>query len=829
MSSSSAAIDKIRHIAKSDDSMFIPKKLENVKYEGKTIQAYPVIGHDDPAPERVYALLCNRNSAEQKLLGPSEVINFAASRCNLDAHARVLTSQWTSRFNASWNDPSLLTVLSYHDSLGARINDAIDPATGVLRTIDDGPVDSRRPANIRFAQVRLTLDYSDLHHSNTPTSVHLDYFIPLPVGVIIFRNGAGAETQRFTCNIPGDPFALSTDEFKDQVLTPVGVNGPIGLLPPHLGSTECVMNEVEKLRAIQNKILAVGKDSIFRNLQEQLAPGFATTAYATCERITMAFTDDTGNSQSLSVLEFYNALMQAAVTFLEDGTYQFNLANHFVNNLTKQLKELFMESCTDHLTFSDLSRDGQLKQLAKNLLIATKCEKKLASTKSIVQSTLSDTQAFVMKQILSAFNLNVPAGTDVSNTASYLSAAEQTLQKYSDSKGTSKSPNTPECWGCTGKHPWRNKSTKEIMCPNKDKPGVAERAAKMHKEYVAKLKEKRGGWVQRKRMKFSQLSDEQKEIGRQLFAAEAAKTGDNDSKLSFVIVPAYHAANSTNKPVLEIPIDGKLPHIELALGKPDSSLEICPKVKCLYDTGACMTTGFMDFWLPLLAAHPEVVEDVETSEDGSKQHIILGGVVTGKDGDMAHHTTNLTVVVSVRLRYITINGQSLVHKIALGKHVGVNTILGKPFIDTLHCVHDSFNKVVEAKLLDSKPFKVAEMVPQRYACTKAGAPSDNKNYAAIVATLTKLQSISAKSMDIKPTTIAASKKAMLPERSTALAATTTLAAVDPGGYKRKPKPFARSLHVDELAKLHRFASNDDVPESTLADSDDSDVDSADEK
>ena len=146
-----------------------------------------------------------------------------------------------------------------------------------------------------------------------------------------------------------------------------GINGPVGLLPPLMGGTECQMEEARKLSAIQNKIMNVAKDTIFINLREQLAPNFATSVFSTVKKITMSFKDDGGNEQKLKVLEFYNAIMRASVTFLEDETYPYNLANHFVNNLTPQLRDMFAKECQDHLTFSDLSRDGQMRQVAQYL------------------------------------------------------------------------------------------------------------------------------------------------------------------------------------------------------------------------------------------------------------------------------------------------------------------------------------------------------------------------------------------------------------------------------------------------------------------------------
>jgi hypothetical protein len=233
-----------------------------------------------------------------------------------------------------------------------------------------------------------------------------------------------------------------------------------------------------------------------------------------------------------------------------------------------------------------------------------------------------------------------------------------------------------------------------------------------------------------------------------------------------------------------------------------------------------MSTGYIDFWIALLKAHPEVVVDIETSEDGSKRCIVLGGVVVGKDGDISKHTTNLTIVVTIRLCYNTINGQPIVHKIALGRDVAVNTIVGKPFIDTLHCVHDSFNKVVEAKLLDCKPFRVTEMIPQRYACTKAGAPNTDGNYAAIVATLTKLHKKATNAKHKKPELVMVAPEEMQRRHAVAKSAVEH-------GWKRMPK----RVKVDELSQLYH-ATDEEAPYKlcVLADSDNtSDADIANEE
>jgi hypothetical protein len=356
--------------------------------------------------------------------------------------------------------------------------------------------------------------------------------------------------------------------------------------------------------------------------------------------------------------------------------------------------------------------------------------------------------------------MGMPIPTDLKTSdLGFLSAAEKTLQKYKDDqRGHLRDlvKKVDECWGCKGPHLWRDRRTKQICCPNKDVPGVAERAAKMHKHYLEDLKKKKGGWVQKNKIKFAQLTDEQKEIGRQYFlqqaqtltavphsVAPAASTNTSvvttDTGARSYPVVVIHNSRSC-KPILPVSVDGQLPHITVILGHLNDPLEDCASVRALFDSGASLSSGSESFWLPLLKGHPNVVEDVFTSDKGEFQPIILGGIVCNTDGDMSGHTIELTLVVKLRLRYETKNHQPVFHTIAIGKSVGVNTIFGKFLIKSLQCTYDCYNNTFEAGLLNAPPFKITDMYPRRYdTAEKVSAPNNNPVYAAIVRKLTEYE------------------------------------------------------------------------------------------
>ena len=483
-----------------------------------------------------------------------------------------------------------------------------------------------------------------------------------------------------------------------------------------------------------------------------MAPGYAATAHATVEKIKMAFTDSSGNTHTLSVQEYYNGILQGSISFLEDDVYQYNVANHFVLHLEPSLREKFMQRNIEHLTFSDLSRDAQMRQLSKYLVIATECERDMKATQKIVTNTINNAHAF-FGNILSALGVELPA--DGSTPSINLSAAEKTLAKY---QPTGPKPTKElvqmvrECWGCRSPdHVWRDKRSKEIICPNQDKPGVKEHAKKMHKEYLERAIARRG-WVPRDKLKFSQLTDAQKQAARKQFLAEiASSTTPSDATASTATdvssvtnprsYPAYLIATATpSKPLLPVSVNPQLPHINIVLGSLDTPIGDCAIIRCLYDTGASLSSGYADFWFPILLNHPECVVEMHSSDKGQFSPIILGGVVTGDGGDMSRHTTALTVVVTVKLRYETVNHQPVTHSIAIGSSVGVNTILGTTFIESLQCVHDSYNGVVEAKLLSNEPFRVTKLQPQRYATTELVGKTDPV-YSSIVAKLREFHTL----------------------------------------------------------------------------------------
>ena len=139
----------------------------------------------------------------------------------------------------------------------------------------------------------------------------------------------------------------------------------------------------------------------------------------------------------------------------------------------------------------------------------------------------------------------------------------------------------------------------------------------MYKEYLDAIHAHCKGWVPKDKMKFSQLSPSQKEAGQQYFLRQAQELSSGTptsastvSSLSsaptrshgqaYAVLPILHSNDARHncKPILPVQIEGQLPHITLVLGSIDTTLDHCPMIHCLFDTGACLSSGYAGFWFP---------------------------------------------------------------------------------------------------------------------------------------------------------------------------------------------------------------------------------------
>jgi hypothetical protein len=137
-------------------------------------------------------------------------------------------------------------------------------------------------------------------------------------------------------------------------------------------------------------------------------------------------------------------------------------------------------------------------------------------------------------------------------------------------------------------------------------------------------------------------------------------------------------------PPMPIAIDNGLPHITFDLGA-DSTAD--PALCGLMDTCGALNTGYLLFHLWLKSERPDLVAEFISFDDTNPfEPIKLGGAIRDPaDFDASDHG-NLTAVIRYYTPYTDLSGSPVTMSFALGTDVTVNTIFGLPMLCDLDSV-----------------------------------------------------------------------------------------------------------------------------------------------
>jgi hypothetical protein len=183
--------------------------------------------------------------------------------------------------------------------------------------------------------------------------------------------------------------------------------------------------------------------------------------------------DEKGQEIHQSVAQYFTLLQNMANFLPKNQDWEIDITQHFWTHLTDNIRVQMQSNGYSHISTAN-RRDpfNQLMDLQNAYAAATVAEDALNRYQRIAQDTFQS-------------SLVLATGVDGAPWVG-TSVAEDTMAKYGDSN---KRPRNP-CWGCgSSDHSFANRKT--ITCPNKDKPGVMDRAAKARKDFNDKLAAKK--------------------------------------------------------------------------------------------------------------------------------------------------------------------------------------------------------------------------------------------------------------------------------------------------------------------------------------------------
>jgi hypothetical protein len=150
-------------------------------------------------------------------------------------------------------------------------------------------------------------------------------------------------------------------------------------------------------------------------------------------------------------------------------------------------------------------------------------------------------------------------------------------------------------------------------------------------------------------------------------------------------------ASDSTKPPIPIAIHSSMAHLTLQTGTSTEDKD-CPGLKCVFDTGAALSTADFHFMEAVIWQFPHILKKIYLPEDCAA--IVLSGILNSPD--LVPDTKELTVGFDIHLPYSTKDGNTTSLRVTAGPDVAVNIVLGLPFITATGMVADFVNNMCEA-------------------------------------------------------------------------------------------------------------------------------------
>jgi hypothetical protein len=673
---------------------FVPKENVSRTFGKQTVSVYPEIQPTMSHAEKSYAFMVTKSALEATTIPFDQKLQILAGITRTGPLVGVLQAKFIAIANAALFRVGSFSVLSYHGRNGVTI--AATVANGDLRPTQNVNAAARRPAGVMFARLACDLRFTEIDTDNI-VAHPFTYFVRLPNEDQEITTSTGTILQLNTFH-GQDDWATGIDDqaTMDTILKSNQAFGnPFTLLPSSINDplSSAVINSTEpELRKIA---LSAAWPSICKAVFKQLCPNLDRDPIAVIQSIHQVSKDEKGIEVQQSVVQYFNSL-QCMTNFLPaDEEWSIDITQHFWTHLLSNIRVQMQANGYVHNSAGS-QRDpfNQLMSLQRAFAAAT-----------VAEDTLNRFQRIARDTVQSSLTL----ATNVGNVWVGKSVAEDTMSKY---EKDNKKPRGP-CWGCgSTEHSFANR--KDITCPNKDKPGVMEKAAKARKDFNEKLSARKkaargkrdsneGGTGLLSKLSSAQIQALSADQLRSLIS-EGCESPTKKLKSdihTFVVVLEATAAQAM--PRIPISVESNLPHISIPIGH-DQQTKFSLSVA--YDTCAACNVGFAGHHLPIAERYPELVKSLTYTAD-KYSPLTLSGIVHGDEEKTSKQPSAiLPIVIEYWMPFLTKEGHKTTLKIALGNQVSVNTIIGMPMIRPAKLSFDLVDNVVEPGILDTEPFPV---------------------------------------------------------------------------------------------------------------------------
>jgi hypothetical protein len=149
--------------------------------------------------EQAHAFHVTKSALHTVPLPPDVHLETFGSYMNSSSVVDGLKFDFHEHLCENWFDMNHLTIMSFHDSAGTAMPDAVTAAdAAILKPVVPGPINNCRHPDVRFVRLQLVLDFRTLCTAARPadnTTLRASYYLELPQSLVVVNNGHGVPSE----------------------------------------------------------------------------------------------------------------------------------------------------------------------------------------------------------------------------------------------------------------------------------------------------------------------------------------------------------------------------------------------------------------------------------------------------------------------------------------------------------------------------------------------------------------------------------------------------------------------------------------------------------
>ncbi len=341
---------------------FAPLDPIDVSVGRMNIKLYPKIAPSMPVYEQAHAFQVNKAALKDLRTNLRLIINTFGSQRNASSTVEGILSDWRQFFHERWMDFAHLTISSFHNSQGERMDNTTTANDAqVLLPVVNGVLADCRKQDVRFVRVQCTLNFAPLIRMEpypVSSTLCISYYIELLQTMQGMMNGNDAAYNLTSYLGNGNLRTLSPEMVRDTILRPVLQDGPVLLEVPDFNLQNAMTNFTGIAMEVDAKILKLAWHQLCASIFNKLCPGYSNQPQAALEHIKQSFLDAEGNLVCTPVFACYQRMMNAMRPFASKAQFPKSVCNALIDGLDKRLTAIFaaiISTMPSSTTCKDLS------------------------------------------------------------------------------------------------------------------------------------------------------------------------------------------------------------------------------------------------------------------------------------------------------------------------------------------------------------------------------------------------------------------------------------------------------------------------------------------